>query len=495
MAVDLGSTAINGIYLGSTVINAAYLGSTQVFATAVPTFTFTVNTANTSTGSTAIKHFKVPTVSTGTYACHVDWGDASSDDFTTYDHANWDHTYAADSTYTINITGTIEGLQFNNGGDKLKFLNVSEWGPLAMKTGKSANAFMGCTNFTCSATDLFDVSGLSGVDWGGMFRACTNFNGDLSGLVNSSCTSINLMMFQCGSWVGTGAGTWDVSAVTTFASAFYSCTVFNTDVSGWDVNSGGATDFSNAFFGCAAFNQPLNAWVMTNATSLAATFRGCTVFNQDLDTWNVANVTTMNFTFGFCPAFNGDISTWNPTALTGKGFESAFYFCTNFNSAIPLIDISGCTSLALTFTSCLAFNQDISGFVTSSVTTINSMMYGATGPARPQDLVSWDVSIVTNMGIAFRGATALISAMDGTNNLSAWDADAATNLVQFCLLTTMPTTAYDPTLVAWSALPSWASSLTCDFGSAKYTGSGATLTAHNYFTSTLGWTLNDGGTV
>ena len=59
------------------------------------------------------------------------------------------------------------------------------------------------------------------------------------------------------------------------------------------------------------------------------------------------------------------------------------------------------------------FNQDISSWNVSSVTNMGSMFYGTT--AFNQDISSWDTSSVTNMISMFRDATAF------DQNLNAWD--------------------------------------------------------------------------
>ena len=54
-----------------------------------------------------------------------------------------------------------------------------------------------------------------------------------------------------------------------------------------------------------------------------------------------------------------------------------------------------------------AFDQDLSGWDTGSVTNMGSMFYQAT--AFDQDLSGWDTSSVTNMDNMFFEATALLA--------------------------------------------------------------------------------------
>jgi surface protein len=161
---------------------ALSLSSTSLTGSAVSTFVFGIDTANTSAGSSTSTQFKLPlTTSTGLNAV-VDWGDSTTDTITVFNAAEVTHTYASSGTYTISITGTLPGFRFNNAGDKLKIINISSWGVLNITT---TSAFLGCTNLTCSATDAPTITSTS---LGSTFRACTNFNGNI--------------------------GNWDVSAVT-----------------------------------------------------------------------------------------------------------------------------------------------------------------------------------------------------------------------------------------------------------------------------------------
>ena len=72
-----------------------------------------------------------------------------------------------------------------------------------------------------------------------------------------------------------------------------------------------------------------------------------------------------------------------------------------------------------------AFNEDISGWDTSSVTSMYEMFYDAS--AFNADISGWDTSSVTDMGNMFSGATAwlaLFARVDGTSSVdgppSAW---------------------------------------------------------------------------
>jgi len=220
-------------------------------------FEFTVNTANTSTGSSNSDQFKLPlTTSTG-LNCTVYWGDGTSDTITSHTAPAVTHTYPSSGTYTVKITGNLLGWAFNAGGDRLKMLNIAQWGALNISV---ANGFRGCTNLTCSATDAPTITSLSLSNY---FRECTNFNGAI--------------------------GNWDVSNITNMGTMLFSANTFNQNIGGW--NTGSVTNMSQMFQNAIAFNQNIGGWNTGSVTNMVTMFSNATAFNQDISNWNIANVT------------------------------------------------------------------------------------------------------------------------------------------------------------------------------------------------------------
>ena len=224
-------------------------------------FAFTAKTDN--TGVSTSTQFQLPlTTSTGLNIV-VDWGDASTSTITSHLDAAVTHTYASAGTYSISITGTLPGFQFNNAGDKLKILNISNWGVLDITTNR---AFRGCTNLTCSATDAPTIST---VDLAGTFLNCTNFNGNI--------------------------GNWDTSGVTNMGSMFLGAVTFNQDISTWDTRA--VTNMANMFQSATAFDQNLGSWDVANVTDFFDFMRGKTAatfstFNLDAiyNGWSASGV-------------------------------------------------------------------------------------------------------------------------------------------------------------------------------------------------------------
>jgi len=251
--------------------------------TAPNQFVFTIDTENTSSGSSLNTQFMMPLVSGGSYNATVNWGDGSSDTITSYNQAEVTHTYTSAGQYEVSIEGTLQGWQFNNAGDRLKMLDVKQWGVLDLSTD---SAFYGCTNLDASATDAPTVSTTS---FYRMFRDCTNFNGAI--------------------------GNWDITNV---------------------------TNTNRCFLGCTTFNKSLNTWNVSNVTDMQFMFGTCLSFDQDLNSWDTSNVDTMSGTFQTCSQFNGDIYSWDTTNV--ENMQQMFYNCDLFDQSLAAWDIESVTN-------------------------------------------------------------------------------------------------------------------------------------------------------
>lgn len=225
-----------------------------------PTFTFTVNTS--IAGTSGVGKFQLPLTSfnSGSLNAIVDWGDGTTDSITTAGQAEALHTYPSPGAYTIRITGVLSGWRFNNGGDRLKMLDISSWGSLHLG---NTNAFFGCNNMTCSAVDaptiITDI--LSGT-----FVQCFNFNGAI--------------------------GNWNLSGVTRMFQIFQECFLFNQPLGNWNMSSVIRTE--SMFRSCSSFNQDIGGWNLSSLQNMSGMFFNAFAFNQDIGSWDVGNVTSAN---------------------------------------------------------------------------------------------------------------------------------------------------------------------------------------------------------
>lgn len=247
-------------------------------------FTWKTNNAGVSTSTQA----RIPTISTASYNCKVDWGDGNTDDITTWNDAAWTHTYSVAGTYTITITGTFERIYFNNGGDRLKILNIVNFGDVGWSS--MLGAFYGCTNLT---VDSGATNGL---------EAAINFQNAWT-----NCTSL------------TSFPAIDVSGTTRLDYAWYGCS--------------GLTSF------------PLIDTSMVS--NLQDAWRGCTGLTS-FPSLNTGAVTIFQDTWYGCTGLTS-FPTLDTSA--GTNFQNAWYNCTGLTS-FPLIDVSATTRLDYAWQNC-----------------------------------------------------------------------------------------------------------------------------------------------
>ena len=250
--------------------------------TAANQFVFTIDTENTSSGSSLNTQFMMPLVSSGSYNATVNWGDGSSDTITSYNQQEVTHTYSSAGQYEVSIEGTLQGWQFNNAGDRLKMLDIKQYGVLDLSTSA---AFYGCTNLDASASDAPTVSSLT---FYRMFRDCTNFNGAI--------------------------GNWDITTVINMRDCFYSATTFNKPLNSWNVSS--VTTLQSAFQSCSSFDQDLNSWDTSNVETMYGLFLSARQFNGDIYSWDTTNVENMSFMFYNCDLFDQSLAAWNIESVT-----------------------------------------------------------------------------------------------------------------------------------------------------------------------------------
>ena len=347
----------------------------------------------------------IPTTGNG-YNYSVDWGDAT----TTNNHTgNATHAYTTASDYEVRISGTFPRIYFNDAGDKDKIIAINQWGNQVWTSMESA--FFGTANLVGMATDRPDLSSVTSMRF--MFANTTVFDQDISTWNVSSVTDMRFMFAETTAF-NQNISSWNVSSVTNMFGMFNRATEFNQDISSWNVSS--VTNMEIMFARATAFNQDISSWNVSSVVSMGLMFAGVTAFNQDISSWNVSSVTNMASMFAGATAFNQDISSWNVSSVTSM--SSMFNDAPAFNQDISSWNVSSVTDMSSMFNRATEFNQDISSWNVSSVTDMNNMFNGAT--AFNQDISSWDVSSVTSMRSMFTSAT------EFNQDISSWDVSSVT---------------------------------------------------------------------
>jgi surface protein len=335
------------------------------------------DTSNTVTGSSNSDQIKLPLINTGSYKFIVDWGDDTINVITTWNQAETTHTYTTSGIYTIKITGECIGWSFSNTGDRLKILEISNFGPIKFTNNSNINlgVFHGCLNLNIIAVDIPDLSLVT--EFTSFFRNCRNL-------------------------------------------------VFNDSINNWNIS--GATLTNYMFTNTNLFNQPLNNWDVSNVTNMSFMFgvvadAASSAFNQNIGNWDVSNVTNMEAMFGKITtagsgnvAFNNNgsdtIKNWDVSNVTNMA--SMFRRTIAFNQPINDWDVSNVTSMLAMFRSAIVFNQNLNLWDLNSVVDFSFMFQNAT--AFDQDLGMWDVSNSNNFASFMAGKT---SANFSASNLDA----------------------------------------------------------------------------
>jgi len=297
----------------------------------------------------------------GTVNCTINWGDGSSQSYTTTGFKT--HTYANPGVYVVQISGTMTQLNYGTGSsatnNKAKLVRCLSFGNVGLTNLN--NAFYNCSNLIQCPTSLPTTSFVTNTIR--MFYNCSVFNQDI--------------------------GNWDTATVTTMQEMFFGCSVFNQDIGDW--NTSAVTNMQGLFFNCSVFNQNVGSWNTAEATRMQSMFAGCSVFNQDISGWNTTKVINMGGMFQNAMAFNQPIGSWNTAEVTSM--QSMFAGQNH------------------------AFAHDISGWDIRKVTTMNTMFFGNNWGTSNYDaaLIAWSQLISPQSNVSW---------VVGTNKYSSAAASA-----------------------------------------------------------------------
>jgi surface protein len=376
----------------------------------VPGFIFRVDT----TLGDGDSSFEIPTSGSYSYDYTATWtlvSDPSVTDTNSGFSGNCNIIFPAGGQYDIEITGLFPAMEGGGLGDQPKVIGIIQWGSNQWQSMSSM--FFACSNLSLYlATDQPDLGEVTSMQ--GMFDSASLFNGDISGWDVSNVTDMSQMFAYANSFNADISG-WDVSGVTSMIAMFYDATSFNADISGW--NTSGVTDMNQMFTGATTFNADISLWDVSNVTNMGQMFSGATSFNYDISLWDVSNVTDMSSMFENASAFNQGIGDWDVSGVIDM--RSMFQDATSFNGDISLWDVSQVTDMSSMFQNAGAFNADLSSWIVSGVTDMAAMFGGAT--TFNADISLWDVSQVTDMKFMF-GATTF------NPDISLWNVSQVTDM-------------------------------------------------------------------
>jgi surface protein len=415
----------------------------------------------------------------GTQAITASWGDGTVSLISQSAQADRTHSYATPGVYTVSITGTGQGFQFNGDGDRLKLMDIGQWGSIS---GSGARVFNGCSNLVGTAADRHIIEWTDQL-W--YFLNCTKFNGAIGNWDMSKVTGLNSMFDNARSF-NQPLNSWDVSKVTSMQGTFQSALAFNQDIGSWNMsnvtsisgyfgwifynaqafNNGGSPSINNwntskitnmdyVFYNALSFNQPIGGWNVANSTdfsymflnavsfnngnstninnwifntsstfAMTSMFQGASVFNQPIGNWNVSKSINMSSMFTNATSFNQNIGSWNVSNVANM--SGMFNTATSFNQNIGAWNIGSATNTSGMFTNAFSFNNSgsstINNWNTSKVTNMSGMFSSARLFNQP--IGNWNVSSSTNMNQMFYSASSF------NQDIGSWNISSSTNISQ-----------------------------------------------------------------
>jgi len=186
--------------------------------------------------------------------------------------------------------------------------------------------------------------------------------------------------------------------------------------------TGSVTEYNSLSYGGSDSERAklisVDSWGQLGFTSMYWAFYECINLVSVPNTSDgIEAVTNMQFMFRDADSFNQDISGWNTSSVTNM--FGMFLGASSFNQDIGDWDTSSVIHMSWMFAT-RSFNQDIGGWDTSSVTSMYCMFSGA--GSFNQDIGDWDTSSVTSMTDMFRHAGSF------NQDIGDWDTSSVTSM-------------------------------------------------------------------
>ena len=396
-----------------------------------PTQTFKTVWKTDNTGTSNSTSITIPTTGTG-YSYRVDINNDGdfADTIGTHNEAtlrtgSTTINFGTAGTYPVAICGTFPRIFFNNAGDRLKLLDITQWGDNAWTSMQ--NAFYGASNMDVTATDVPNVTAVTNMSQ--LFRNTALVgNASFNNWDTGNVTSMYSIFYNAPNF-NQPIGNWDTSSVLDMSNMFFQATAFNQDLSDWDTSS--VTNMTSMFREAPAFNGAIGTWDTSNVIFMSQMFQDSINFNQPIGDWDTGNVTTMFAIFTRASAFNQPIGDWDTSNVTDM---YAMFMGLRAVTALPNV-----TLIAVP----MSFNQDISRWDTSNVTTMYGMFL-----YNPEGLRSlYESQGYTN--ITIQGDTSLKHPFN--QNLGNWDISSVTDMTGMFSGSSLSEADYDATLTGWSS--------------------------------------------
>jgi hypothetical protein len=287
----------------------------------------------------------------------VDWGDSSSNVYTTSGQKS--HTYAAAGTYPVIITGSLAGGVAATG---VRFYRTG-FPPYTSNKILSTTAITSVTGINL-VNEMFYNSQISSIP-SKMFQNCSisvagqPFYATFYGCTNLTAAGIPADLFQYASNLTSSA----------FGSIFAQCTGLTTvpeDLFKYNTELG-LDCFTGTFSGCSNISTiPVGLFQYnTKNTEFRDTFRNCdaiTSIPADLFKFNVLTQ-SFNSTFNSCSLLASIPATlFDSQKTTATNFSYCFDNCTSLAGNAPTLWDSGQWTAVTTYTGCFRYAEGLSNY-------------------------------------------------------------------------------------------------------------------------------------
>ena len=131
------------------------------------------------------------------------------------------------------------------------------------------------------------------------------------------------------------------------------------------------TNMSELFKGNTSFNSNIGFWDTSNVTNMQSMFYRASTFNQDIGSWDITSVNVMDQMFAFALKFNQNLSNWDLGSNGVTNLFDIFAYTNSFNNGGAALtwDVSNITSMQGVFYRAIAFNQNISSWCVTNISS------------------------------------------------------------------------------------------------------------------------------
>lgn len=257
------------------------------------------------------------------YDFTIEWGDGFIEDYNE-SLTSVTHTYTTGSVYEIKITGIAFGrVEFANAGDKLKLLEIQNWGDIVW--GNQLSAFFGCTNMDVTANDYPNLTNCTTLS--SMFRDCSSLTYiDVSQWDVSNVNNAQYVFFSCILLKYLNCSNWDTSNFEIMYRTFRNCPqLITVELQNWDTSK--VRDFRQMLAVCGSYKESL-AGLEVNAATDMSLMLDLSDINEEGNTLNYDNTLiswanqTVNsgvtFSGGNSQCGEGTLTTGSATSMTAN---------------------------------------------------------------------------------------------------------------------------------------------------------------------------------